>query len=302
MADTQHGNAMEKLTAERKGLLYGILAYIIWGTTPIYFKLLQQVPAAEVLSHRVFWSSILLLLIIAITRRWDNVRKILYEPKKILMLTATSFLIGLNWIVYIWAIATDQILEASMGYFIMPLMMVLLGVIFLKEKLNTWQWLAVGLTTIGVLIQIVDAGKLPWIALTEAITFSVYGLIRKRINVDALTGLLLETLILYPFALYILFGIPSHTGELVDNSLSLNIILIAAGIVTTIPLLFFAGASTRIKLTTLGLLQYISPTFMWILAVYVYHEPFVHSTLITFAFIWAGLVCFSLQGYLSGRK
>ncbi len=285
------------LNNTQQGFLYGTIAYVIWGTTPIYYKLLQDVPSTEVISHRIFWSAILIFLIIAVTRRWDNVKHIISEPKKLLMLTASALLIGLNWFVYIWAIATDQLLEASMGYFIMPLMMVILGIIFFKERLTLWQGIAVTLTAFGVLIEVMMVGSVPWIALIEATTFSAYSLIRKRINVDGLTGLLIETLILYPFALYFLFGIHSQTGEIMDNNWRLNLILISAGIITTLPLLFFAGATTRMRLSTLGLLQYISPTIMWILAVYAYHEPMMPNTIISFGFIWAGLIFFSMNSY-----
>lgn len=293
---------MSNVNNKTQGIFYAVIAYLMWGIAPIYYNLLFSVPAVEIISHRIFWSIIFIFLLVLLTQRWPAVEKILYYPKKLLALIISSLLIGVNWFVYIWAIGHDQLLQSSMGYFIMPLVMVILGVVFLKERLSQWQIVGVLLASVGVYIEIISAGNLPWIALTEAITFSVYSLIRKYIDIDVFAGLLIETLILYPFALYFLFLIPSQTGAIMENTWELNVTLILVGILMTVPLFFFMAASNRMRLSSLGILQYISPTIMFFLAVYLYNEPFVISTFISFSFIWVGLIFFSLAAFSDKKR
>ncbi|MCE0559293.1 MULTISPECIES: EamA family transporter RarD [unclassified Motilimonas] len=287
----------ETLAETRKGVFFALFAYTFWGIAPIYFKSLSPVPAYEVLSHRVIWSCLLLFIIVV---SFGYVRRLitaLRTPKTLLYLTLSSVLIGINWFVFIWSVNHDRMLEASLGYFINPLVNVLIGMVFLNERLRKNQYLAVSLAIIGVLVQLISFGSLPWIALVLAFSFGCYGLIRKQLQIDAITGLLLETLVLLPVALIYLFVFAnSSSSNLTNNGLSLNLLLFAAGAITTIPLLFFAGAAKRLKLSTLGFFQYIGPSLMFILAVFVYEEHFNLDTLITFAFIWAALIIFSFDG------
>ncbi|MFI4954995.1 MAG: EamA family transporter RarD [Gammaproteobacteria bacterium] len=286
---------------ERQGLIYGLLSYVIWGTAPIYFKFLEQIPTTEVLSHRVIWSVALIALAILISQRWSVLFAILRQPKEMAWLITSSFFIGGNWYIYIEAINANHVLEASLGYYISPLTLILFAVIFLHERLSLLKTVAVGLATIGVLVQIFFAGIFPWVALLLAVTFSCFSLIRKVIKVDSLTALLIETMILSPFAIYFLFGIESHTGSLQANDWELNLLLISSGLITTLPLLFYAEAANRMSLSTLGFMQYIAPTIMWLLAVFLFHEPLDPATIISFGFIWVGLICYSLENVFRSK-
>ncbi|QFI56145.1 EamA family transporter RarD [Aeromonas simiae] len=290
-------------TAQRQGVIFALSAYFIWGLAPIYFKLISQVPAGEILTHRVIWSCVLLLALVLLKRQWHKVREVLRQPRQLALLTLTSTLVGGNWLLFIWAINNDHMLDASLGYYINPLFNVLLGLLFLGERLRRLQWWAVTLAALGVAIQLVAFGSLPWIALTLAATFAFYGLIRKKLGLDALTGLLLETLILLPPAALYLWGVAdSPTSHLGANPVSLNLLLIAAGLITTVPLLCFTAAANSLKLSTLGFFQYIGPSLMFLLAVGLYGEPLQADKLVTFACIWSALVLFSLDGLRTSRK
>ncbi|WP_421167590.1 EamA family transporter RarD [Aeromonas dhakensis] len=288
---------------QRQGVIYALCAYTLWGLAPIYFKTIAAVPAAEILTHRMIWSCALLLVLTLLGRQWHKVQAVLRQPKVLLTLTFTSITVGGNWLLFIWAINNGHMLDASLGYYINPLFNVLLGMLFLSEKLRRLQWWAVGLAAIGVAIQIIAFGSLPWIALVLASSFAIYGLIRKKLALDALTGLLIETLIMLPPAAIYLWGIAdSPTSHLTQNDWHLNLLLIAAGAVTTAPLLCFTAAATRLKLSTLGFFQYIGPSLMFILAVTLYGEALALDKMITFAFIWSALVLFSLDGLRSGKR
>ncbi|MBO2901675.1 EamA family transporter RarD [Aeromonas dhakensis] len=288
---------------QRQGLIYALCAYTLWGLAPIYFKTIAAVPAAEILTHRMIWSCALLLVLTLLGRQWHKVQAVLRQPKVLLTLAFTSITVGGNWLLFIWAINNGHMLDASLGYYINPLFNVLLGMLFLSEKLRRLQWWAVGLAAIGVAIQIIAFGSLPWIALVLASSFAIYGLIRKKLALDALTGLLIETLIMLPPAAIYLWGIAdSPTSHLTQNDWHLNLLLIAAGAVTTAPLLCFTAAATRLKLSTLGFFQYIGPSLMFILAVTLYGEALALDKMITFAFIWSALVLFSLDGLRSGKR
>ena len=288
---------------QRQGIIYALCAYTLWGIAPVYFKLIAEVPAAEILTHRIIWSCALLVILVLLGRQWSKVRAVLRKPRVLMTLALTGAVVGGNWLLFIWAINNGHMLDASLGYYINPLFNVLLGMVFLGEKLRRLQWWAVGLAFIGVAVQLIAFGSLPWIALVLASSFAFYGLIRKKLALDALTGLLLETLILLPPAAIYLWGIAdSPTSHLTDNSLSLNLMLIAAGAVTTAPLLCFTAAATRLKFSTLGFFQYIGPSLMFILAVTLYGEALRTDKLITFACIWSALVLFSLDGLRSGRR
>ncbi|MGF1683033.1 EamA family transporter RarD [Photobacterium minamisatsumaniensis] len=293
----------EQSKQTQRGVILALAAYTLWGIAPIYFKSLQHVSAFEILSNRVIWSFFFLTIMIMVSKKWGNVRAILNKPKLLLMLTVTSLLVGTNWLIFIWAVNNNYMLDASLGYYINPLFNVVLGMLFLGERLRPLQWVAVALAGCGVAVQLIQFGSLPIIALALASSFGLYGLLRKKINLDAGTGLFMETCILLPVAaIYVLFIADSPTANWATNPMSTNLLLIAAGIVTTVPLLCFTGAATKLRLSTLGFFQYIGPSLMFLLAVTIYDESFTSDKGYTFAFIWAALVLFSLDGFKGHRK
>ncbi|CAM4320143.1 EamA family transporter RarD [Shewanella livingstonensis] len=270
-----------------------VCAYTIWGIAPLYFKLLHHVPATEILMHRVIWSFIFMIIMMQFIGGFGRLRLILKQPKQLAVLFVTSVLIAANWLIFIWAVNNDHMLDASLGYFINPLFNVLLGMVFLGERLRKLQWLAVGLASAGVLVQLISFGSIPLLSLALAASFGFYGLLRKKVNIDAKSGLLVETAILLPIALgYLLITLDTSSVSMLTNSMNLNLLLIAAGIVTTIPLLCFAGAAVRIPFSILGFFQYIGPSIMFILAVKLFNEPFDIEKGITFGFIWGALIIF----------
>lgn len=290
-------------TEFRKGIILALSAYFLWGFAPLYFKLLGQVSATEILLHRIIWSFILLVVLMSFIGGFGRLKALINEPKRLLILAVTSVLIAANWLLFIWAVNNDHMLDASLGYFINPLFNVLLGMIFLGERLRRLQWFAVGLAASGVVIQLISFGSIPLMSLALASSFGFYGLLRKKANVDAKTGLLVETAILFPFALmYLLMTLDTATANMLTNSWDLNLLLIAAGIITTVPLLCFAGAAIRIPLSMLGFFQYIGPSIMFILAISLFNEPFDIEKGVTFGFIWAALVVFSIDMLIRRRK
>lgn len=286
----------ERATA---GLLFGLGAYSIWGLLPIFMKLLVAVPAVEILVHRVIWSALLLALIVTAARGWRRVRTTFRSLRLLGILAVTALLIGGNWLIYIWAVNSGHVLETSLGYFINPLLNVALGVIVLRERLGRAQVAAVALAAAGVLYLGIAQGGVPWISLTLAISFSLYGLFRKMAPVDPLTGLFIETLLLAPasVAVVLYIGAGGHFGH--DAPLSL--LLVAAGVLTAVPLLLFAAAGKRLRYATLGLLQYLAPSMLFLLAVLVYHEPLTHAHLVAFMLIWTGLAIFATDALRAER-
>lgn len=286
----------------RQGVIYAISAYLMWGIAPIYFKYLHGVAALEILGHRIVWSFVFLAILIHTRKQWGMVQQTIRLRRKWALLSVTALLVGANWLIFIWAINNDHLLDASLGYYINPLLNVILGMLFLGERLRRLQWFAVFLATVGVAIQLIVFGSIPIVAIGLAITFGLYGLLRKKVAVDSQTGLFIETLMLLPLALiYLLLIAQSPTSNMFINSLSMNGLLMLAGIVTTLPLLCFAGAATRLRLSTLGFFQYIGPSIMFVLATVFYGEPLTLDKLVTFAFIWLALVVFSADG-LRQRK
>lgn len=280
----------------RTGVFNALAAYFMWGVAPIYFKLIDSISADEIMIHRVLWSTIFLAVIVILMRKWSALKQIIMTPKTLLGLTITASFLGVNWFLFIWAVNNDHLLDASLGYYINPLFSVALGVIFLGERLRKWQLIAVLLAIVGVLIQLVALGTLPIISLALAGTFGIYGLLRKKIHVDSFVGLLVESLLMLPIALiYWFFFVTSETSNLANNDTSLNLLLMAAGLVTTAPLLCFTAAAKRLTLSALGFFQYIGPSMMFVLATFYYLEPFNAIKLITFGFIWAALVVFSVD-------
>lgn len=287
----------------RRGVLLALGAYTMWGVAPLYFKALTNVPPLEVLMHRVLWSFFFLALIIHASGGLARVRLLLKDKRRLGLLTVTALVIATNWLIFIWAVNNDRMLDASLGYYINPLINVVLGMVFLDERFRKLQWVAVALAFSGVAIQVITFGSLPWVALVLACSFGSYGLLRKKINIDAATGLFIETLVLLPVALvYLLFIANSATSDMMQNSLGLNLLLVAAGIVTTLPLLCFNGAATKLRLSTLGFFQYIGPSIMFMLAVGLYNEPFTADKATTFAFIWMALAIFTFDAVRQRNK
>lgn len=287
----------------RQGIFFALAAYFIWGIAPAYFKFIQEVPADEILTHRIIWSFFFMLILLTVSRNWPQVRNALRHGKRVLLLAVTAVLIASNWLIFIWAVNNNHMLEASLGYFINPLVNVLFGMLFLGERFRRMQWVAVSLAFGGVLIQLWQFGSLPVIGLSLAITFALYGLIRKKLGVDAQTGMLIETMWLLPVAaIYLFFIADSPTSHMGANAWSLNVMLAAAGVITTIPLLFFTAAATRLKLSTLGFFQYLGPTLMFILAVTFYGETIGSDKMVTFACIWAALLLLTLDALYTQRR
>jgi len=282
-------------TEAKIGIGYALLAFSAWGFLPIYWKLLDTVPSLEILAHRMVWSVLFLVGLLAVQKRLGEFRELLKTPKYIWMLLGTAVLLGVNWFVYIYGVNTNQIVETSLGYFINPLFNVLLGAIFLNERLNYWQSLALVMAALGVLNFLWDFDSLPWIALSLAFTFSFYGLLRKMIPVKPLVGLLMETVLLAPFAaVMIMIWNVDGTGNF-GGGWRTVFFLVGAGVVTSLPLLWFTNAGKRLRYTTLGFIQYMTPSIQLLIGVYLYHEPFTPTHSITFGLIWAGLVIFSIN-------
>ena len=293
----------EEQQRSRQGVLLAIGAYTMWGIAPIYFKSIAEVSPLEILSHRVIWSFFLLAALLHFGRHWRSVRDIIKNKTKMMFLVSTAILVGANWLIFIWAVNSNHMLDASLGYYINPLINVLLGMVFLGERLRKLQWFAVVLAGCGVLVQLIVFGSVPVVAMALAMSFGFYGLLRKKVSVDAKTGLFIETLLLLPVAaVYLLFIADTPTSNMLTNPLTLNSLLIAAGVITTLPLLCFTGAATRLKLSTLGFFQYIGPSLMFLLAVLMYGEPFTMDKAITFVFIWGALVVFSFDGLRNNRR
>lgn len=284
------------------GMFYAIAAYTMWGIAPLYFKQITEVPPTDILMHRVIWSALLLCVLLMVLKQIGKMKAIFASKKLIFSLAAASVLLGANWLLFIWAINSNYMLEASLGYYINPIINVFLGRLILQERLRPLQKFAVLLAIAGVVNIIVAHGTLPWIALTLACTFSVYGLIRKQIPVEPMPGLFMETLVLLPFAILYWAMFAGEQSNMLTNDWELNGWLLAAGVVTTMPLLAFNAAAKRILFTTLGLFQYIGPTLMFILAVWLYQEPLEPARLTTFALVWVGLLLFSIDAWRGFRK
>ncbi len=278
-----------------KGILSAGAAFTLWGVFPVYLRLLKQVPAPEILSHRVVWSVVLLLVILAVRRQWQWLHSVRQRPQIVLAFVASAALLGANWVVYIWAVNSDRVIDASLGYFITPLFNVLFGIV-LGERLRPPQWIPILLAACGVLWLTISAGQLPWIGLVLAITFSLYGVIRKTAALGALEGLSVETAVLLPVAAGFLLLPDSGSSQAFGTTTTLTLLLIAAGPVTAVPLLLFAYGARRIPLSLVGVLQYIGPSLQLLLGVLLYQEPFDGHKLTGYALIWSGLIVFSAEG------
>ncbi len=273
-----------------KGLTYALTAYFLWGFSPLYFNLVSAAPADEILMHRIIWSCAVLLLLVVGLRQVNTVKQIVVQPRVLLQLLLSATLLATNWGIFIWSVNNGHVLDASIGYYINPLVNIVLGLFFLQERLSRYQWVAVILATTGVLIQVVSFGSVPWIALILAGCFGVYGLIRKQMTVDSLSGLTVESWLLLPIAIgWWVWGADTATADLTTNSSSLNIFLIGTGLMTTLPLLAFVAGARRLPYSTMGFLQFIAPSMMFIQAIFWHQEDVGLARWVTLGFIWTGL-------------
>lgn len=285
-----------------KGIWYAIGAYAFWGLFPIYWKWLHQVGALEVISHRIIWSCVILIIVIVALRQWNAFRQAALKPRILKIYAVAGVLLTINWLVYVWAVNAGFVVESSLGYYINPLVSVVLGVVFLHERLRSWQWLALAIATIGVLYLTIVYGSLPWIALALALSFGTYGLVKKTAPLGSLYGLALETSIVFiPALAFLLFVEATSQGAFLHDGIVPDLLMMGAGVVTTIPLLLFASATQRIPLSLIGILQYVSPTEQFLLGVLVYGEPFTPVQFIGFAMVWIALIIFGVEGFLNHR-
>ncbi|WP_181347675.1 EamA family transporter RarD [Thalassobacillus sp. CUG 92003] len=283
---------------QKHGIIYTAAAYILWGVLPLYWKLIKDVSAYEILAHRIVWSFLFMTMIVFLMRKW---RPFLRECKRIWKakrdlagITLASITISINWVTFIWAVNSDHVVEASLGYYINPLVSILLGMIFLKETFSRAQWLAFALAAAGVSFMTVNFGAVPWVALLLAFSFGFYGLLKKVVQLGPMFGLTIETLIVSPVALLYLMTQQNGNWGQIDVWSSTALLLFGAGIVTAVPLLLFAGGAKRIPLSMVGFLQYIAPTLMLLIGVILYHEPFTVTHMISFSLIWAGLTVYTV--------
>lgn len=287
---------------EDRGFAAGVIAFMIWGGLVLFWRLLDTVPASEILSYRVTWSFLFLIPMLALTRRWNEVRDALADKKVLIRIFASAMLIGMNWFTYIWAVNNGRILETSLGYFMTPLFNVAVGHLMLGERSSRLQIIAVGIAGAGVLWALIVHGQFPWVGVMLSCTFTAYGYIRKTVHVEALPGLFLETLLLLPLALgWILWLTLNEQGFLVQPTLRIGVPLMLTGILTAIPLVLFAYAARHVSLSTLGFVQYLSPTGSFLIGIYVFHEPFAASSMGTFACIWVALALHSYDSWRSMR-
>jgi chloramphenicol-sensitive protein RarD len=282
------------------GILSAALAFLCWGLFPLYFHAIDEVPPLQILAHRMIWSLLFLLVVLAVRRQWGWL-SVARQPRVLGVFVASACLLSVNWLIYIWSVNNGHVIEASLGYFINPLVNIMLGYLLLKERLRRPQWLAIGVAALGVAWLTWQAGTIPWIALSLAASFGGYGLMRKIAPLGALEGLSFETMVLFPLAAAYAAWLTVHGQNAFINipSNTTRMLLMAAGPVTAIPLLLFAGAARRIPLSVLGLLQYVTPTMQFMLGVWLFHEAFTAERLVGFVMIWIALALFALEGLLN---
>ena len=283
------------------GLLFGISSYVIWGLLPLYWPLLQPANSLEMVSHRAVWTLVFCVIVLAFNSQIVSTVSIIRNPKTMAWLFFTTVLISINWLTYIWAVNHDHVVEAALGYYISPLVIISFGVLILREKMQPLQWFSVAVGAVGVLVLTIDYGKLPWIAIVIAVSWGSYGLVKKKLNLGALEGLAIETLIsLLPYAGYLIYLGQQGTGQF-GQSPGLTLLLISAGAVTAIPLLLFNGSATRLPYSTIGLLQYITPTILFSIGVWVRHEEMPTARWIGFFVIWVALIALATDLVKSSR-
>ncbi len=288
---------------KKNGALAALLAYVLWGVLPVYWHGLKGVPAQEILAHRFVWSLVFILIVLAITGRWGWLRDVTRRPVDYSRYVVTAILLAINYGVYLWANNSGHLVEASLGYFINPLVNVLLGLVFLHERLRRWQAAAVLVALLGVLYLTVDLGRLPWVALTLAFTFGVYGLLRKTGKLGSIEGSTLEMLLLFiPSVAYLLVLNGQGTGALGRSGTGATLLLLGAGAATAIPMLLFNFGARHVTMITLGLLQYVAPTLQFMIGVFIFDEPFNQARLIGFVVIWIALAIYWIEGFTSYRR
>lgn len=293
---------MNNLSREAQGYIYALMAFGFWGLIPIYFKLIASVSPAEILAHRIIWSVVLLFGMIVFSRQLGAFTLLIRDLHKIKYLVLTALLVSINWLVFIWAVSHNMIAESSLGYYINPLVNFALGILFFKDRPSFWQKVAIGLAFGAIVYQVVTLGSIPVISLALAFSFGFYGMIRKQINLPAMNGLYIETLILLPLALlYFSYLVVTDQNAFVFPPNGISWLLLLAGIITVLPLLWFNAAATRISLIHIGFFQYISPTVSFLLAIFVYDEVLLPQKLTTFVLIWIALAIFSIDGYVKKR-
>ncbi len=288
-----------KLSPRRVGLLQGVLAYGLWGIVPAYWKLLVGIDAVELIAHRAVWGLLAFVAIVLGARQWRALRTAMRDVRLVGVMAVSSALLAINWGVFVAATLHGYLLEASLGYFINPLVSIALGTIVLRERLRRLQWLAIVLASVGVALMTWRTGRVPWVSLLLAVTFGLYGLVRKTARVDAIVGSAIETFLLAPVALVYLACIGG--GVMVHTDLATSLLIASCGVITAVPLVLFTSAARRLPLSTVGFLQYLAPTGQFLLAVIAYGEPLAHARLVAFAWIWAGLVLFSIDLARTGR-
>ena len=292
------------MAADRRGVLYGVACYVLWGLFPLYWPLLEPAGAVEILAHRIVWSLLVVATVLAVTRSWGWIRPLLADRATLARMALAAVLIAVNWATYIWGVNNEHVVETSLGYFINPVVTVMIGVLVLHERLRPVQWAAIGLGTLAVIVLAVDYGRPPWIALGLAFSFAVYGLLKKQVGprVGAVASLTVETAVMFVPALVLLAVLElrgsAHFGHEGAGHAAL---LAGAGIATAVPLLFFAAAASRVPLTILGLLQYFAPVLQFLTGVLIYREPMPVSRLAGFALVWAALLVLTIDG-LRGRR
>jgi chloramphenicol-sensitive protein RarD len=287
----------------KRGYAFAVATYMLWGVLPIYWKLIQSVPALEIVGHRMMWSFVFVSLIVLLKRDWGKIRSAVRDKKNLITFFATAVLLSANWLIYVWAVNAGFIVETSLGYFINPLVNVVLGVLFLKEKLRLWQWIPVGIATVGVLYLTVSYGSLPWISLSLAFTFGFYGLLKKTASLNSIQGFTIETGFMFvPASMYLIFLGGIGSGAFGTGTLFETIMLILSGVATGLPLLLFGAAAQRIDLSTLGFFQYIAPTLQFLIGVLIYKEGFNQDQMVGFGLIWTALLIFTLDSFFENRR
>jgi chloramphenicol-sensitive protein RarD len=283
----------------KKGILTGITAYVLWGILPLYWKYIEHIPAVEIIGHRIVWSFFFMLIVVLVRQQGQSILDTYKNRKSTLALLSSAFLLGVNWLVYIWAVNSGHIVDASLGYFINPLVNVIFGVVILKERLRFWQWVSVGMAFAGVLYLTFRLGSVPWIGLVLAATFGSYGLIRKRAVTRSITGFTIETGFMFiPAVAYLVGQEIAGRGSFGHGSLPDMIFLVTTGAVTALPLLLFGTTVRLVTLTTLGFMQYIAPTLQFLIGIFVFTEEFAFGKLIGYVIIWIALAVFSIEGAL----
>ncbi|WP_320052517.1 EamA family transporter RarD [uncultured Acetobacteroides sp.] len=292
----QHKTIAQAASNGRADIVYPIAAYSLWGILPIYWKVMKQLPAGDILAHRIFWSFLFLAVIISGMRRWKEFRQAFTSIRSLLTISVAAILISVNWLIYIWAVNNNHIVEASLGYYINPLLTILLGVVVLHERSDVWQIVAIALAFVGVALLTYQFGEVPWVAVSLAVSFALYGLVKKLSKLSPLTGLAAETMMVTPLALgYLYMQVSGTVNNYSSISYGMSIMILLTGVVTSIPLLLFAQGAKRVSLTTMGFVQYLSPSLSLLIGIFIYKEPFTLAYQISFGLIWVALAIYSFS-------